>query len=677
MRLNAKKSALLAVCVLGLFAIALGLEVAFVHTAVETLAGRAVFFFTLDLMVLVLVAILIAVVKPFIALLRERRERVLGYKFKTKMTVFFVVTAAIPAALLFLISTQLGTRYIERIYTPQVRQSFAGSIELAKHYYAEERRLARYFASVALKGEPVPGEYAIERLVRPPDDASGVIAAAFERREQGAEIVSSPDGDMVIGAAPDPAGGVVFVVRKLIPRAASEYVRMIMDAHEDYTKTDAWKSQVKLNYLLLMGFFALTIIFMSLWLSLKISGWIAEPVRDLASATNEVASGNLSVSVTSRRNDEMGQLTESFNRMVRQMRQDKESLNSAYTRLSTAFLNLESIVTNIHSGVISLDEAGNVVAINAAACRIFGIPEAGDVMGKFYPAFLANVRSEELQEMIKSINIKTLQSIEKEVNADISGRQALLRVSVTGLKNVGAEHLGILVVIDDITDVVRAQRALMWQEVAQVMAHEIKNPLTPILLSTERMLKKWERKDEDFPVAFERATRAIIKEVHSLKRLVDQFSKFGKLPEIKKILTSLRPIVDEVRSLYQDTDGLVLSVELPDDMPDVALDPEQFKRVLINLIENAAQAMKGRGSVVLRFRTDAERSTMITEVADTGPGIRDEDKERVFQPYKSGKKEGTGLGLAISHRIIEEHGGRIWVHDNQPKGCVFTIELPI
>ena len=677
MKLTHSKGALVALGAVALVAVVFGIEVAFVPTAESTLAGRVVFFLVLDLMVLALVALLIAVGKPFIVLLRERREGVLGYRFKTKVTVYFVVVAAIPAGLLFLVSTQLGTRYIERIYTPQVRQSFAGSIELAKHYYNEERRLAKYFAGVALRGEAVPQTYEVQRLVRPPEDASGVVSAAFEQHETGAEIITTDDVDLVRAAAPNTTGSVVAVVQKHIHKEATEYIHMIMDAHEDYSQTDAWKGKVKLNYLMLMGFFALTIIFTALWLSLKISSWITEPVRDLAAATNEVASGNLAVSVTSRRNDEMGLLTESFNRMVRQMSEDKESLNSAYSRLSTAYLNLESIVRNIQSGVVSLDEAGNIVAINAAACSIFGLASADDAMGKFYPALLVNVRSEELQEMIKSINIKTFHSSEKEVHADILGRKALLRVSVTGLRDVGAEHRGILVVVDDITDVVRAQRALMWQEVAQVMAHEIKNPLTPIQLSTERMLKKWERGDEDFPVAFERATRSIIKEVHSLKRLVDQFSKFGKLPEIKKILTSLTPIADEVRSLYQDTEGLELRVELPEGLPEVELDPEQFKRVLINLIENAIQAMKGRGSIVMSYRYDIARRMLVTEVSDTGPGIRDEDKERVFQPYQTGKKEGTGLGLAISHRIIEEHGGRIWVRDNQPRGCIFTIEIPV
>lgn len=674
MRLSPAKSTLLALAIAALFVVVLGLELVFMPSTAETLAGKVGFFITLDFMALAMAVLLVAVGKPFLALIRERRQGVLGYKFKTKVTVFFVVVAAIPAGLLFLISTQLGTRYIERIYTPQVRQSFEGSIELAKAYYDEQRLAALSFADIARRGQWVPKEYEITRLSAPPQDASGIVAAAFETQQPEVEIVSTDQGDIVRAAVPDE--GAVIVLQKHIKRSTTEQIRQIMEAHQDYSKIEAWKTPVKLNYLLLMGFFALTIILTALWLSLKISGWITEPVRDLATATNEVAGGNLNVSVASRREDEMGLLIESFNRMVRQMRQDKESLNSAYASINAAFVNMESIVRNIQSGVITLDALGHIVAINAAACRIFGL-KADDTIGRFYPALLGNVNSQELQAMIKGINIKTFQSAEKELSAEISGRKALLRVSITVLRDAGDEHLGILVVVDDITEVVRAQRALMWQEVAQVMAHEIKNPLTPILLSTERMLKKWERGDADFPVAFERATKAIVKEVHSLKRLVDQFSKFGKLPEIKKIPIELGPLTEEVRSLYQDSEGVTLRIDLPPDIGPVALDQEQFKRVLINIIENAIQAMRGSGLIELGYRLDSEGRVLVVEIADCGPGIRDEDKHRVFQPYQTGKKEGTGLGLAISHRIIEEHGGHIWVRDNQPSGCVFVIELPV
>lgn len=676
MRLSPFKAIGAGTALAALILIALGLELAFMPSASNTWTGKLFFFLTLDIMVLALIALMVAVGKPLYMLLKERRQRVLGYKFKTKVMVIFVVIAAIPAGLLFLISTQLGTSYIERIYTPQVRQTFEGSIELAKTYYDGERELALYFAGAASRGQFIPGNYEIVRMAEEPPGASGVVRTAFSEGRAEAEVISSGQGDIVRAAMPDKTQGGVVMVQKRIPTSVTNQIRLIMDSHQDYTKIEAWKTPVKLNYLLLMGFFALTIIFTALWLSLKISGWITEPVRDLASATNEVAGGNLSVSVVSRREDEMGLLVKSFNHMVSQMRQDKESLSAAYIKLNTAFLNMESIVRNIQSGVITLDAAGNVVNINAGACRILDLhPE--EVLGRFYPALIDHVLSDELHGMIKDINIKTFRSSEKEVRAEIMGRKMLLRVSISGLRGVQGEHLGILVVVDDITEIVKAQRALMWQEVAQVMAHEIKNPLTPILLSTERMLRKWENGDEDFPVAFERATKAIIKEVHSLKRLVDEFSRVGKLPEIKRIMADIGPIAQEVGSLYQDSEGLNFKVNLPEGLPQVELDPEQFKRVLINLIENAIQAMHGKGEIVLGFKSDRERGTLTIEVSDTGPGIKDEDKERVFQPYHSGKKEGTGLGLAITHRIVKEHGGRIWVRDNKPSGCVFTIELPI
>jgi two-component system nitrogen regulation sensor histidine kinase NtrY len=223
----------------------------------------------------------------------------------------------------------------------------------------------------------------------------------------------------------------------------------------------------------------------------------------------------------------------------------------------------------------------------------------------------------------------------------------------------------------------KAQRALAWQEVARRMAHEIKNPLTPIRLSTERMLRKWEHKDQDFDQVFERSTRTIIKEVDSLRNLVDEFSRFGKMPEILKAPADLGAIIEEVVNLYRDYKGLSITVSVTQDMPLIDLDREQFKRVLINLFDNAIHAMAGSGAIEVRAASDLAANTVVLDVADNGPGIRDEDKDKLFVPYFSTKDGGTGLGLAIAGKIVSEHRGYLRVKDNQPSGTVFTIEMPV
>jgi two-component system nitrogen regulation sensor histidine kinase NtrY len=393
-------------------------------------------------------------------------------------------------------------------------------------------------------------------------------------------------------------------------------------------------------------------------------------------ATEEVASGNLSVSLSSGRQDEMGLLIESFNRMVRELRDGESSLQKAYIESDRRRLLMQNIVDNIKSGVISLDAGGRVLAINQAACSILGLME-GEVLGRDYSVILENIKSEELHKMIKGIVLKTFKRLDRQVWATLRGGKALLKISITGLRSSSDEYLGMLVVVDDLTDFVKAQRALAWQEVARRMAHEIKNPLTPIKLSTERMLKKWHEGDEDFTKTFERSTQTIIREVDGLKRLVDEFSRLGKMPAIQKAPTDVKAVVEEVAALYRDSKGLSIGVEGPVDMPPADLDGAQFKRVLINLFDNAMEAMQDGGSISVRISPDTGANRVFIDVQDTGPGIRDEVKERLFQPYFSTKKNGTGLGLAIADKIISEHDGQIRVRDNVPHGSVFTIELPI
>jgi len=237
--------------------------------------------------------------------------------------------------------------------------------------------------------------------------------------------------------------------------------------------------------------------------------------------------------------------------------------------------------------------------------------------------------------------------------------------------------MGTLVVFDDLTEIARAQKALAWQEVARRIAHEIKNPLTPIKLSTDHMMKKWMNKDQDFGKVFERSTRTIIKEVESLKRLVDEFSRFGKMPEIKKSPVRLSSIIEAVVSLYNDYKGLDIHFSIEGVEVPVELDAEQFKRVIINIVENALQAMRNQGRIDIMVHHDVLSNRAYVNIADNGPGIREEDKEKLFLPYFSTRKDGTGLGLAIASRVVTEHRGYIRVMDNNPTGTIFSIELPI
>lgn len=653
-------------------------ELHLMRQASSSITTRVTLLILLNVNIIALLTLMFFVAKALTKLYLERKRKILGSRFKTKIVVVFVILTSIPSVLLFLGASGLVTNYIDRWFTPQFRQPIDSTLGIARAFYDMERKKTLEAARSIVSKGTIPMEYTVTHLSEIPDNPSDAVTEAFGG-EEGTEVISGENGDIVRAIVPEGTGAKrsgVVIVESHIPGDITRNIEKIKSAYEDYIQLEAWKQPLKLNYQLFLGFFTLIVIFTALWVSLRVARGISEPIQMLAEATGEVASGNLDVDIALKRDDEIGLLINSFNHMVKELKDGKASLQKAYVESDRRRLFMENILENIQSGVISLDTEGSIIAMNTAACAILNVASE-NVMGKNYRELLSLISSDSLQEMIRGIKLRTLGMVEREVWATIKGKRTMLRVSIVGLRNNISEYVGLLVVFDDLTNVIKAQKALAWQEVARRIAHEVKNPLTPIKLSTERMLKKWERKDEDFPQVFERSMRTIIKEVDSLRNLVDEFSRFEKMPEIHKSPTVLVAIIDEVVNLYRDYKGLSIRVSLPEDMPLIDVDGEQFKRVLINLFENAIQAMHSKGTIEVTVHLNVSSNRLFMDVADNGPGIREEDKERLFLPYFSTKKEGTGLGLAIAHRIVREHMGYIRVGDNVPRGTVFTIEMPI
>jgi two-component system nitrogen regulation sensor histidine kinase NtrY len=653
-------------------------ELHFIRLGTLSITSKVILLILFNINIIALLTLMFFVAKALTRLYLERKQKVLGSRFKTKIVAIFVILTSIPSVLLFLGASGLVTNYIDRWFTPQFRKPIDSTLSIAQAVYDIERKKNLEAAHSIISKGSIPSEYTVTRYRELPDNPSDVIKDAFDGME-GTEVISGENGDTVRAVVPDTSSGKlqgVVIVESRIPKDITGNVEQIRTAYEDYIKLEAWKQPLKLNYLIFLGFFTLIVIFTALWASLRIARGISEPIQKLAEATGAVASGNLDVAIGLKRDDEIGLLIGSFNHMVRELKESKESIHAAYTESDRRRLYMENILENIHSGVICLNADGKVITINSAACTILDV-SSDKVMGKSYQEILSAIQSSSLQEMIRGIRLKTLRTVEKEIWATIRGKRTMLRVSIMGLRDRGTNYLGLLVVFDDLTNVIKAQKALAWQEVARRIAHEVKNPLTPIKLSTERMLKKWEQKDEDFAHVFEGSMKTIIREVDSLRRLVDEFSRFEKMPEINKSPSSLAGIIDEVVNLYRDYKDFSVKVVLPENMPLIDMDGEQFKRVLINLFENAFHAMKEGGVIEVTARLEVPANRVLIEVADNGPGIRDEDKEKLFLPYFSTKKEGTGLGLAIASRIIREHMGYLRVRDNEPRGTVFTIEMPI
>lgn len=674
--------------------ILIALEIHFIRLKDLSIITRVLLLIILNLNIIALLTLIFFVMKSLIRLYLERRQRILGSRFKTKIVLIFVILTSIPSVLLFVGASGLLTNYIDRWFTPKVREPLEDSISLAKGLYEMEKDRNLKIAKLAALNmgsaenpeifgdvsKLIPEGYKITRMREVTESQSQMISEAFEGRE-GFEVISSEEGDVVRAAVPvSKAGKVeeVIVVESVIPKDLSLRVNKLKDLYEDYIKLETFKQPLKLNYLLFLGFFTLLVILTALWVSLRIARGITEPVQLLAQATREVASGNLEVSLKTERNDEIGLLINSFNRMVKDIKEGKDFLQAAYAESDRRRLCMESILENIRSGVISLDEEGRIVTINKAALSILNMTQ-DSVRGKNYREIISMIQSDSLQELISSIKLKTLERIDRNVWATINGRRVMLRVTIMSLRDKESNYMGLLVVFDDLTDIIKAQKAIAWQEVARRMTHEIKNPLTPIKLSTERMLRKWEQKENDFAEVFKKSTKTIIREVEGLKKLVDEFSRFGKMPEINKVPSDIGSIIEDVANLYRAYKNFKININIPQDspLPLIELDPEQFKRVLINLFDNALQAMGEAGTINIAVKYDTTMNRIFIDVADTGPGINEEDKDKLFLPCFSTKKEGTGLGLAIADRIVTEHMGYIRVRDNSPKGTVFTIELPI
>jgi two-component system nitrogen regulation sensor histidine kinase NtrY len=332
---------------------------------------------------------------------------------------------------------------------------------------------------------------------------------------------------------------------------------------------------------------------------------------------------------------------------------------------------IETLLANLSTAVISLDPDGSVTTANPAAATILGIKllpgdDARAALDRHGLAPLAELLDREMRAGAGQPHDLALQQ-----------RGGLhIAVQVSPLRSGAGDRVGTLVMVEDLTDLIRAQRAEAWREVAQRIAHEIKNPLTPIQLAAQRLRKKFNVGSDDLERVVSESTSSIEREVGALKQMIDEFSKFARMPEIATQMVSFPELVESVLALYEGVTQIEWQVEIEPSIGDVLLDPQQIRRVLINLIDNAVAALGDSGGTVRVHATQVGAEGLRIEVADTGPGIPSTDRDRMFVPYFSTKRQGSGLGLAIVHKVVTDHRGTIRVEDNTPHGARFVIDIP-
>ncbi|MBI5739259.1 MAG: HAMP domain-containing protein [Nitrospirae bacterium] len=641
------------------------------------------FIFIIVNVVLYLLLLIFFVSRNLVGIYTEKRRKALGSKFRTRLVTAFLGLVFIPSVLLFILSNQLINNSINTWFSLEVQKPIHDSMDIASTLYAKERQHAMNYSRLLaanrdlLDRKPYPseetGSYRSHFLAE--SDGSDFINEVF-RGIPSSDVLSDDKGDTIRAAHPVMEGNRVagaVVVETMIPRDIVIKMETIQKAFNEYVQVKTQQTPIRFLYFLLLTVATLLVIFLALWISLRIAKSITVPIQSLAEATKTVAQGDLDFRIALKRDDEIGLLIDSFNKMLDDLHDGKQSLEKAYQESDRRRLGMEAIIESINTGVIFSDRSGKIITLNNAACIMLGI-ERSAVEGRSYRELLGRLKSDELNSMVKHLAERGHGFVEKELHIYINGRPLDLRVYITIIQDAESRFVGTLVVFDNLTEVIMAQRALAWQEVAKRIAHEIKNPLTPIRLSAERLMKKWNEKAGDFGDVLMRSTKTIVQEVDSLRSLVDEFSRFGKMPRINLGPAHIKSLMDEVVELYSNVKDIEIIPSMNGDLPEIEIDRQQIKMALINLMDNAIQAHTAK--IWLNASYNPALELIRIEIIDEGTGIKEEDKDKLFFPYFSTKKEGTGLGLAIVNSIISKHRGYIRVQDNEPKGTRFIIELP-
>jgi len=692
------------------------------------LSGNILVLALINLNILLIIFCLFLVMRNIFKLLLERRRGLPGAKLRSKLVLAFIALSLIPTMLLFFVSAGFITNSIENWFNSQIEESLQESLEVAQTYYKNSASNALYYAeqiSQTIKNEKLLNEdnlpvlielihqkqkeynlgivevfsATLEELVR----AVNPQVPAAEFTDPGSDSIRealqgnrftriSPIGraDLIRGIVPvysnwnpDDVVGVV-VVNYYVPYSLVNKMKEISSSFDQYKSTKLLKGKIQKGYVLFLLLIALVIIFLATWAGFHLARGITEPIQDLAEATTRVASGDLNVTLESYSDDEVGSLMEAFNTMTADLRKSQQTIRRANRELQASNLELEQrrrymeiVLANVTAGVVSIDSRGHITTINKSAEKLLGL-QTNEIIGRNFRDIVTPDYLPMIKGILKELVSSGKDSIRKQVSLPKGDTKVVLVVNVTTLKDENNEFMGTVVVFDDLTQLLKAQRMAAWREVARRIAHEIKNPLTPIQLSAQRLRRRYLDHFAADDSVFDECTTMIIKQVDDLKNLVNEFSSFARMPASNPTANNLNDVLNEALVLFQEGHKEIeFTLKLDKSLPIINLDREQIKRVIINLVDNAVAAVNGKGHIDIETSFNTELQIATLKVSDNGCGIPAEDKPRLFEPYFSTKKSGTGLGLAIVSTIISDHNGYIRVRDNEPQGTHFIVELPI
>ncbi|MCK4623297.1 MAG: HAMP domain-containing protein [Desulfuromonadales bacterium] len=681
----------------------------------------------INLNIILVLLFLFLIFRNLFKLLLERRRGVPGAKLRSKLVGAFIALSLIPTMLLFFVSAGFISNSIDNWFNTQVEKALDESLDVAQTYYRNSEANALYYADQLsrriredklLNEENLPllrelikikqEEYNLgivevfsathEELVRVANPKLPIIeitSATSDPVREGLQGIRfsqiSPVGkaDLIRGIVPvqsnwnpkDIVG--VVVVNYYVPYSLVNKMKEISSSVEQYKTTKSIKNQIQQSYVVVLLLIALIIIFLATWFGFHLARGITVPIQELAIATTRVASGDLDIQLETRSTDEIGTLVTAFNKMTTDLRQGRLEVEAANQELQRSNLELdqrrnymEIVLANVTAGVISADRYGQLTTVNKSAENLLHF-KAAKVLGKDFREVVPVSYLPKIMELLKELFYSEKGTIRQQLTIPIGNDKYTLLLNMTTLRDEQNNFMGTVVVFDDLTQLFKAQRMAAWREVARRIAHEIKNPLTPIQLSAQRLRRRYLERFSDEDNVFDDCTQMISQQVEELKNLVNEFSNFARMPATKVTPNNLNDIIKECLILYQEAHkAIAFERSLDQSLPVTNLDREQIKRVIINLLENAVAAIDGPGKIAVKTTYNPGLQIITLTIADTGCGIPAEDKPRLFEPYFSTKKTGTGLGLAIVSTIISDHNGYIRVRDNSPHGTRFIVELP-
>ena len=693
-------------------------------------ADRVALLVLVNVEVLVILALLFVLLRALITYAFERRHSLAGSNLKTRFLLAFLLLSILPSLLLFGVGSILIHRSIDNYFAFRIQAPFkTKSRDLKPTLEQVERLLERELA--ASHGRVEAALRAVVELPRPEDGgALGGAMAGWLARSGVDEIVAVDGHDTVVaqvgasswfgrgrvtlepaqlaaarrdgravwelddgrlwgaaGAAllPLASGEVVVVVQARVAEEVAATRAGVADALSSIGRVEQYRGLVKGSYLLNLAVATLLVLVAAVWLAFYLARRITEPVLRLTEATERVADGDLDVRLTPMSGSEIGRLMRSFSRMVEDLKRSRAATDRAHDELAASLRALQernelisTVLASIGSGVVSLDGEGRVLTLNPVAVEMLSLAGAGaGAEAAVGCAFGEPIASEAMVEVVAPVVAGRDEWRQGYATVDREGSERRLRVTARALHNEAGAATGTVVALHDYTELVRAQKMAAWREVARRIAHEIKNPLTPIRLATQRLRRKFARGDGDFAEAFDEASRIILEEVTGLERLVSEFSDFSRMAEAHLAPADLHCIVEDAFGLVELGGGVAVRKAFDRNMPEVRVDAAQLRRCFVNLLKNAVEAMGGEGEITVTTRFDPIGAVFTVAIADTGPGIEANRREEIFLPYFTTKVNGTGLGLAIVKHVVADHRGYLRVRDNPPHGAIFEIELPV